>query len=219
MDLAEIRKKARLQNAATEADEQQSRLPAPLALDEGSPVATLESFWNCETGLTTASEEEYAQNLLLQKSGCEEQTVQWLTFFMGREEYALELSIVLELIRPRHLTELPQVPDYLLGIVSLRGVIVPVIDLRRRLSLAAAGDDSQQRVIVCTVAEQRIGLLVDKVGQVARINSDLLESPPLMLNAPAGDFVAGVGRLQGRMLILLDAEKVMAIEAPAPVVL
>jgi purine-binding chemotaxis protein CheW len=123
------------------------------------------------------------------------------------------------LIRPRHLTELPQVPDYLLGIVSLRGVIVPVIDLRRRLSLAAAGDDSQQRVIVCTVAEQRIGLLVDKVGQVARINSDLLESPPLMLNAPAGDFVAGVGRLQGRMLILLDAEKVMAIEAPAPVVL
>lgn len=214
MDLAEIRKKARLQNPPTETVEKKSQLPQtePVEVDDLSPEAHLESLWNVETGLTIATEEEYAQNLLIEKVAGEENTVQWLTFFLGKEEYALELSSVLELIRPRHLTELPQVPDYLLGIVSLRGVIVPIIDLVRRLSLETHTNDGQQRVIVCACGDQRVGFLVDKVAQVARINSEQVEPPPLVLDAPADEFVAGVGRIQGRMLILLDPEKVMAIE-------
>jgi len=214
MDLTEIRKKARLQNVSDEAREPESRLGPPATIEVGgvSPEVALESFWDSETGMAVATEEEYAKGLLSHHVEREENVVQWLTFFLGVEEYALELSSVLELIRPRHLTELPQVPDYVLGIVSLRGVIVPVIDLGRRLNLEQYPDPAQQRVIVCSSAEQRIGLLVDRVAQVVRINSDQIEAPPMVTDSSDHDFVAGVGRIKDRMMILLNQDKVMAID-------
>jgi len=213
MDLAEIRKKARLQNASEDVDVPVGSLLQPtVEAVEVSPADKRGSFWDSDVGLSVITEEEYAKNLLSHEIGCEDNVVQWLTFFLGKEEYALELSDVLELIRPRHLTDLPQVPDYLLGIVSLRGLIVPVVDLGRRLHLEQCGDASQQRVIICAFGEQRIGLLVDRVTQVVRINRDQVEPPPLIPDAPDRDFVAGVGRIKDRMLILLNPEKVMDIE-------
>ncbi|HKJ05081.1 MAG TPA: chemotaxis protein CheW [Geopsychrobacteraceae bacterium] len=164
-----------------------------------------------DAGFVGATEEEYAQDLQAHDIDSEGGAVQWLTFFLNDEEYALGLSDVVELVRPRHLTELPQVPDYLLGIVSLRGVIVPVIDLSLRLKLPCSDDVSQQRIIVCAMGDQQIGLQVDRVAQVVKVRRDQVEPPPMVLDANAGDFVAGVGRINGRMLVLLDPEKVMDI--------
>lgn len=213
MDLAEIRKKARLQNASEKTDVQEGSLqPAIVETEQVTPQEILENFWGSDAGLAITTEEDYAKNLLSHELEREENVVQWLTFFLGKEEYALELSAVLELIRPRHLTDLPQVPEYLLGIVSLRGVIVPVVDLGRRLNLEQCRDASQQRVIVCSFEDQRIGLLVDRVAQVVRMNRDHVEAPPLIPDAPDRDFVAGIGRIKDRMLILLDQGKVMDIE-------
>lgn len=213
MDLAEIRKKARLQNASEDTDVPEGNLLQPATVEVGgsSHAGALDNFWDSEAGLAVATEEDYAKDLLRHEIECEDNVVQWLTFFLGKEEYALELSDVLELIRPRHLTDLPQVPDYLLGIVSLRGVIVPVIDLGRRLHLEQCSDASQQRVVVCAFGEQRIGLLVDRVTQVVRINRDQVEPPPLVPDVPDHDFVAGVGRIKDRMLILLNQDKVLDI--------
>lgn len=214
MDLAEIRKKARLQDASDEGVERESSLPQPANIEIGEVThgETLENFWQATDALAVTTEEEYAQGLIRHDQEGEENAVQWLTFSLGDEEYVLELSAVLELIKPRHLTELPQVPEYLLGIVSLRGVIVPIIDLGRRLLLASNVDPGQQRVIVCVFGEQRVGLLVDRVTQVVRMNPERVEAPPLLPDAPEKDFVAGVGRIEGRMLILLNLEKLMNIE-------
>lgn len=213
MDLAEIRKKARLQNAPEEATLPDSRLPQTASAEvEIVPEESLDNFWDSDAGLAVTTEEEYAQGLLDHEIECDSNMVQWLTFCLGAEDYALELSSVLELIRPRHLTELPQVPNYLLGIVSLRGVIVPVIDLGRRLHLENESDLSQQRVIVCASGEQQIGLLVDRVTQVVRINRTTVEAPPLVLNGIDNDFISGVGRIKGRMMMLLNPDKVMDIE-------
>jgi len=144
MDLAEIRKKARLQNGSDNIDVSEGNLqPAIVDVEQVTPQEALESFWGSDASLSITTEEDYAKNLLSHELESEENVVQWLTFFLGQEEYALELSAVLELIKPRHLTDLPQVPDYLLGIVSLRGVIVPVIDLGRRLHLEPCSDASQ----------------------------------------------------------------------------
>lgn len=214
MDLADIRKKARLQDEqpiASQADDH-SLQPAAVEIGEVSREESLENFWQDAAALALTTEEEYANGLASHGQEGEEKAVQWLTFSLGVEEYALELSSVQELIKPRHLTELPKVPDYLLGIVSLRGVIVPVIDLGRRLSLPSSHDESQQRVIVCASGEQRFGLLVDRVNSVVRINPDQVESSPLLADAPAKDFVAGVGRVDSRMLIYLDLERVTEIE-------
>lgn len=214
MDLAEIRKKARLQNSSQGVDPRNESLPQPANVEVGETVQnpSPENFWASELGLSVATEEEYALGQLSHELKGEEDTVQWVTFNLGDEEYALELSSVLELIKPRHLTELPQVPDYLLGIVSLRGIIVPVIDLSRRVLLKECQEDSQQRVIVCSFDGQHVGLLVDRVTQVVRVDRNKVEAPPLVLDEPGKDFVAGVGRVQGRMFILLDPAKVMDIE-------
>lgn len=214
MDLAEIRKKARLRDTVETSfeDGHEAFQSGAAGVANVDHEEVLESFWEASTGLPVTTEEDYVRTLDTRTTCSEEDALQWLTFYLGSEEYALDLSAVLELIRPRQLTELPRVPDYVLGIVTLRGLVVPVIDLCKRLQLIAADDDSQQRIIVCSSAEQHIGLLVDRVTQVVRIMPEQVEASPLLPEARAKEFVAGVGRLQERMLILLNPEKIMEID-------
>ncbi|PLX90718.1 MAG: hypothetical protein C0619_08720 [Desulfuromonas sp.] len=213
MDLAEIRKKARLQSAPAERLEQDMALSSSATEKvkaSGSEISP-ESVWDSEANLPLITEEEYA--LALQSHTAEsESTSQWLTFVCGNEEYSLELAKVLELIRPRSLTELPQAPDFLLGIVSLRGQIIPVVDLARRLNLQPSHDTSQQRVIVCAAGDERIGLLVDKVVQVVRMKPEQVETAPLLADSPTKDVISAIGRIQGKMLVLLNPERILDIE-------
>ncbi|PLX88321.1 MAG: hypothetical protein C0618_04595 [Desulfuromonas sp.] len=209
MDLAKIRKKARLQEHS---DGQAGELVDPI-MDAPPETHSQQPGWLEGAEIALASEQEYSLGLVGRTGDTEDETVQWLTFFLGTEEYALELSVVLELIRPRNLTELPQVPKDLLGIVSLRGEMLPIIDLGKRLGADPPVDADQQRVIVCAGAEQRVGLLVDRVSRVAKLSTRQIEAAPFMLSGAQAESVEGVGRLQGRMLILLKPEKITAIES------
>lgn len=219
MDLAEIRKKAQQQDRAAE----EKALVEPalaaelLAEEERREIAKPEPEEVAESGLQQffpdlkfASEEDYIQGLSGREKGLTVETVQWLTFLLGNEEYALSLDVVKELIKPRAYTDLPDVPEYVRGILSLRGEVVPVIDLQSRLKLGHGVDGAYQRIVVCEGAEQSIGLLVDRITQVIRIPKDAIEQAPLVVNEE-DNFVAGVGRYQGRMLILLNADKVLKV--------
>jgi len=222
MDLAEIRKKARQQNTA-DADEGLARqfgnaaaLPTdghaekslPARVEHGASAAGLSRFF---PGCDFSTEEEYIQGLSDRDQGFDIETVRWLTFKLGREEYALSLDVVLELIKPRFLTDLPKVPVYVKGIISLRGEVVPVLDLRLRLKLGEREESSQQRIIICEGAEQLIGLLVDRIIQVVPMPKDAIEPAPLVLNELEKDYVSAIGRYQGRMLILLNPDKILRI--------
>ncbi len=218
MDLADIRKKARAQNSETlEALTVTDALPSGVEdlqdlfvklPDEGR-------FWD-EIGTEQfATEEEYSQGLL--DSGEDEDVaqVQWLSFYLGEEEYALDLEVVSELIKPRSLTELPQVPHYICGIITLRGEVIPVVDLKSRLGLEQEinyCDLDSQRIVVCEGKEQRVGLLVDSISQVVRLSVEEIEKPQLVGDNPAATFIQGIGRKQGRMLIQLRPEKAIEIE-------
>jgi purine-binding chemotaxis protein CheW len=158
-----------------------------------------------------ATEEDYVNGVLERDAALETDWVRWLTFLLGEEEYALSLETVLELIKPRPFTELPGVPDFVCGILSLRGEVVPVIDLKMRLRLAAGPEQTQQRIIVCDGPEQPIGLLVDRIVQVVRLPSAAIEPPPLALNEDKNNNVSAVGRYQGRLLILLDPDVILQI--------
>jgi len=220
MDLAEIRKKAQSKEHAADGQALvESVLPAePVPAAEKRPaVAQPKPGAVVESGLQQffpdlkfASEEDYIQGLSGRDKGHAVETVQWLTFLLGKEEYALSLDVVKELIKPRAYTELPDVPDHVRGILSLRGEVVPVIDLLARLKLGHGSDGNYQRVVVCEGDEQSIGLLVDRITQVIRIPKDAIEQAPLVVNED-DNFVAGVGRYQGRMLILLNTDKVLKI--------
>ena len=128
---------------------------------------------------------------------------QLLTFFLADEEYALDIEVIREIIKPREVTDLPRVPDFILGIISLRGIIIPIFDLKRRLKLGVHELTSASRVIVCQHADKVIGLLVDSITQVTRVPEENIEPPPAILFGLDRDLVEGVGRFQGKMMILL----------------
>ncbi len=135
--------------------------------------------------------------------------LQWLTFSLGDEEYALDIRQINEIIKPRDITDIPRAPDFILGVISLRGIIIPVFDLGRRLHLDPREMTSQSRVVVCQEGDVIVGLLVDKINQVLRIYEKDIEPPPAVLTGLDRYFVKGVGRCQGRMLVLLQLENVL----------
>jgi purine-binding chemotaxis protein CheW len=221
MDLADIRKKANLQKNPGP-DEGLSPDPSPPevpATDFWSPepVATpevpstlmapsfkdvIDDFFNNPFQIDSiegGDSLDYAKK----DQNDKEKHIQWLTFSVCGEEYAIELNSVSEIIKPREVTDIPRVPAFILGIISLRGIIVPIYDLARRLNLGSVTLSSQSRIIVCREDDRMIGLLVDGITQVARISDKKIESPPAVLADFDRDFVLGVGRYQGRILILL----------------
>ncbi|MEW6775434.1 MAG: chemotaxis protein CheW [Bdellovibrionota bacterium] len=141
-----------------------------------------------------------------------------LSFRLGKEEYALELASVRETIKVPQVTEVPLNPPYVAGVVSIRGAIVPVIDLRRRLGIPAEPLSRKSRIVVAGTEQSPVGLLVDEVRQVITIRTDAIEPPPAVLPPEEARFLLGVGRTPARegetpkVFVLLNFESVARIE-------
>ncbi|HJV64362.1 MAG TPA: chemotaxis protein CheW [Geomonas sp.] len=138
-------------------------------------------------------------------------SLELLCFKVGREEYAISIMDIKEIIKPREVTEVPRVPSFVRGILSLRGIIIPIFDMRVRLGLPGVQASERERVIVVARQSGFCGVLVDEVVQVVRIPESGIEPPPVVLEGIDRDFVQGIGRVGGRMLILLDMEKVLDV--------
>ena len=135
-----------------------------------------------------------------------------LCFRVATEEYALNIMDIKEIIKPRDVTEVPRVPPFVSGVLSLRGIIIPVFNMRVRLGLAGGTNSGKERIIVVKNGESGFcGIAVDEVIQVVRIDSKDLEPPPTVLEGIDRDFVNGIGRFGGRMLILLNMEKILDV--------
>jgi purine-binding chemotaxis protein CheW len=133
-----------------------------------------------------------------------------LSFRLANEIYALDLLRIREIIRPQALTEVPRAPGFVPGIISVRGTVVPVVDLRLRLRLPAAPPSKPSRILIVSKAGELYGLVVDEVRQVERLAPDEIEPPPAVIGGLEAEFLAGIGRTQGRMLILLNFDAVLA---------
>lgn len=238
MDLAEIRKKARAEktgeNAAGNAQtglrsareastiqgtpDEKAQIPgADVSPPEPSAPQKhrrdpLEELFSEREDLHLATEETYYQGLIKGDEQNNEVRREWLTFTLGDEEYALDIEGIAEIIKPLGITEIPRAPEYILGIISLRGVVIPVFDLRKRLRLGAVEDKPSSRIIVCQEGDLVAGMLVESITQVFRISERNIEPPPNMLPDLDDDLVEGVGRHQGRLLILLNLAKILNTE-------
>jgi purine-binding chemotaxis protein CheW len=140
-----------------------------------------------------------------------EASLELLCFRVASEDYAISIMDIKEIIKPREVTEVPRVPPFVRGILSLRGIIIPVFDMRLRLGLPAGERSERERIVVVKRQGGFCGVLVDQVVQVVRIAETKLEAPPVVLEGIDREFVLGIGRVAGRMLILLDMEKVLDI--------
>lgn len=140
-----------------------------------------------------------------------------LVFALGAEEYGCDILRIREIIKPRPITELPRAPAFVLGIVSLRGQVLPVLDLRVRLRLPPAPVTKDTRVLIVVREAEVFGLMVDRVRQVVRLRDEEIEATSGVLPAAEAEFIAGIGRpAGGRMLILLNLDAVVAFSVKGP---
>lgn len=135
---------------------------------------------------------------------------QLVSFKLGSEEYGVQIMRVQEIIRVQEITKVPQMPDFIEGVINLRGNVIPVIDLRKRFDMESKSHDDGTRIIVVNVEDRIIGVVVDSVEEVQRIDSAQVDPPPLIVQGIGRDYIQGVCRLENRLLILLDLDKVLA---------
>ncbi len=136
------------------------------------------------------------------------QLLQLVSFHVGDEEFGLDILRVQEIIRIQPLTRVPNLPDYIDGVINLRGKVIPVIGLRKRLGLDKQSSDKRTRIVVVDVHGQILGFVVDSVSEVLRIHTDTVEPTP-KLGKIDRDYISGVGKLDSRLLLLLDLEQLM----------
>jgi purine-binding chemotaxis protein CheW len=135
----------------------------------------------------------------------------YLCFRVAAEEYAISLMDIKEIVKPRVVTEVPHAPDFIKGIISLRGMVIPIFDLRLRLGFSESPATGRERFIIVKKGEGFCGLLVDEVYQVISLDRNPIEKPPAVLEGIDREFVAGIGRHEEHVFILMDMEKVLDI--------
>ena len=135
--------------------------------------------------------------------------LQIVGFRIGRETFGLPISLVHEIVRPPEITNVPHAPEYVEGVMNLRGRIVPVIDLRRRFGSAAIANSRKNRVLVVDVESRAVGLIVDSASEVLKISEAQIEPPPNVFTDAATNYVTGVAKHQGRLIILVDLRRIL----------
>jgi purine-binding chemotaxis protein CheW len=136
--------------------------------------------------------------------------LQLVGFKIGQEEFGINILAVQEIIKIIDITTVPNASDYIAGVINLRGRIIPIVHLRKRLHLPVIETDKNTRIIVVEINEKTIGFIVDEVQEVLRISTDITEKPPELVSGVDSDYITSVAKLEDRLLILLDLEKTLA---------
>ncbi|HUB02894.1 MAG TPA: chemotaxis protein CheW [Terriglobales bacterium] len=132
-------------------------------------------------------------------------------FNVGRETYGIPIASLHEIVRVPEITAVPDAPDYLEGVINLRGKIVSVVDLRKRFGKPTTAIDRHSRILVVEHRGRLAGMIVDSASEVVKIPDTDIEAAPAMMREGGLDCVTGLGKYKGRLIILLDINKVLAV--------
>ena len=135
--------------------------------------------------------------------------LQIVAFRIGRETFGLPIAIVREIVRVPEVTAVPNAPDHIEGVINLRGRIVPIVDLRKRFGDVTAPLTPKSRIVVVELNARLIGLMVNSASEVLRIPPSEIEAPNNVFPDGELDYIAGVGKLNGRLVILLDLNRIL----------
>ena len=137
---------------------------------------------------------------------------QLVVFDLADEGYGVDISAVREIIRLQEITHVPRTPEFVEGVINLRGKVIPVIDLRKRFGLAVEAESQDNRIVVVDIGDQDIGVVVDAVTEVLRIPTDSVEPPASVITTADSDYLLGIAKLDSRLIILLDLQKVLSVD-------
>jgi purine-binding chemotaxis protein CheW len=149
-------------------------------------------------------------NILNQKDNELQKILQLVSFKLGSEEFGINILNVKEINRMVNITAIPNSPAYVEGIINLRGKIISVIDLRTKLGMPKRDPDNETRIMVVDVQGRTTGFLLDGVSEVLSLPANLMESPPEITAGINSKLIKAVGKLEDKILILLDLEKVLS---------
>ncbi len=130
-------------------------------------------------------------------------------FRIGRETFGVPIAMVHEIVRVPEITAVPEAPDYVEGVINLRGKIVPVVDLRRRFGEMEIKSTKKNRILVAEVENKMVGLMVDAASEVMKLPEGDVEPPPNVFEEGELNYVTGVGKLSGRLIILVDLTRIL----------
>lgn len=137
----------------------------------------------------------------------------YLTFVIANEVYGFEITRIQEIIQMQKVTRVPQVKDYIRGIINLRGKIIPVIELRRRFSLPSREDTEKTCIIVAQVQGEQnaypVGIIIDEIKEVLDIAAENTEPPSMFGKTEYNEFISGISRINDEVKILLDVDKII----------
>jgi len=139
-----------------------------------------------------------------------DEILQLVSFNIGEEEFGVDILKVQEINRMLNVTRVPNAPEYVEGVINLRGKVIPVVDLRKRFGLPPKEHDKNTRIIVIELSGKTVGFVVDSVKEVLRIPKSVTEPPPALATNINAEYITAVGKLDDRLLTLLDMEKVLS---------
>ncbi|HPA72216.1 MAG: chemotaxis protein CheW [Spirochaetes bacterium] len=141
--------------------------------------------------------------------------IQLVSFMLDEVEYGTDILAVHEILRMPDITRLPNAPSYIRGVINLRGNVIPVVDVRERFGLPKARITDLTRIIVVEIGEKLVGLLVDNVYQVVRMPEKNIDPPSDLIEGVSEEFIKGIGRLQDRLIIILNLTNILFSEEEA----
>jgi purine-binding chemotaxis protein CheW len=136
--------------------------------------------------------------------------VQLVTFRIGGEEFGLDVFQVHEILRYTEPTSMPKAPAFVEGVLDVRGALVPVVDLRKRFETPTLRYDDDTRIVLVDFQGERLGLVVDEVTEVLRAPETAVSAPPAYVKGLAAEFIRGIVRLDGRLVVLLDLDRILS---------
>lgn len=137
--------------------------------------------------------------------------LQLVSFNIGSEEFGVDILKVQEINRMVEITRVPQAPNYVEGVINLRGKVIPIVDLRKRFNLEVKEYDKNTRIVVVDISGNIMGMVVDSVSEVLRLPSNTIEPPPEIVANINSEYIKGVAKLEDRLLIFLDLSKVIDV--------
>lgn len=147
----------------------------------------------------------------IERVGSVDQAIQLVVFALGEEEYGVPIQFVKEIIRKPEVTQLPNAPEYIIGVINLRGQIIPIISLNTRFNLSI-DIATESKVVIVEYGGVTVGMEVCEVSEVMTLDSERISAAPAMATTIDSTYISGVGKLDNRLLIILDVEKIFSDE-------
>ncbi len=138
-----------------------------------------------------------------------DELLQLVSFKMGEEEFGVDILKVQEINRMMEITKVPNAPMFVEGVINLRGRVIPVIDLRVILNMQQVECGNDTRIVVVELNNKTVGFIVDEVNEVLRIPQSITEPPPSMVSGIDSEYITAIGKLDNRLLILLDPDRIL----------